>query len=85
LGEIDWINLNCFPPCHFVAPAMERAMVTTAKRNSELIADPSSQSARLGESHVMGITWLPSAYEAGLRSDEPQVLTVAVAARFAQW
>jgi hypothetical protein len=82
-GHGDRIKLDRFPPCRFVAPAMEHKMVGTAKRNHELVTDPAAQRARLGKSQMVGVRRPPSAQQAGLRGYELQVRAIAVAARFA--
>src|ERR1700704_5846847 len=64
---------------------MEGAMMGAAEWNRELVADPTPQGPRLHEPQVMGVRRAPSAHKAGLRSNELEVRTVAVAARFAQW
>jgi hypothetical protein len=34
-----WINADLFPPCHFIATAVDLAMMATTQGDRELIAD----------------------------------------------
>jgi hypothetical protein len=52
------------------------AMVCSAKRDGEFVADLLPQSARLGEAQVVWAAWLAAADEAGLRGHKAQVLPV---------
>jgi hypothetical protein len=54
-GNNDRIKLHGFPPCLFVAAAMEDTMVDTTKRNRELVADPPAQRPRLCKSQMVGV------------------------------
>jgi hypothetical protein len=83
-GDNDRIKLHGFPPCCFVAAAMEDTMVDTTKRNRELVADPPAQRPRLCKSQMVGVGRSASAQQARLRCHELQVRAIAVAARFAQ-
>jgi hypothetical protein len=82
-GDDDWIKLDRFPPCQFVAPAMEDTMVGAAKGNRELVADPAAQRTWLGKSQMVGVRRSSSAQETRLRRDELKMRAIAVAARFA--
>ena len=82
-GNGERIKLDRFPPCRFVAPAMEHAMVSAAKRYHELVTDPAAQRARLGKSQMVRVRRPSSAQQAGLRGYELEMRTIAVAARFA--
>ena len=70
------------PPGTFVANAVDGAMMAAAERHRELIADLTAERPRLHEAQMMGVAGRAAADQAGLRSHEPQVLLVAVAARF---
>jgi hypothetical protein len=83
-GNSNRIKLDRFPPCRFVAPAMEHTMVGAAKWNYELVTDPAAERARLSKSQMVRIRRPSSAQQAGLRGHELQVRTVAVATRLAQ-
>ena len=54
------------PPCSLVTVAVNFAMMNTAERDGELIADFEAQGSRLGKPQVMRIGRLPAADEAGL-------------------
>ena len=59
-------------------------MMTPAERHGEFIADPAAQRARLGEPQMVGIRRPPPADQTGLGRHEPEVRTIAIAARFIQ-
>jgi hypothetical protein len=82
-GRSDGVEIDRFPPLRFIASVMEDTMVGAAERNRELVADAAAQRAWLGESQMMGVRRPPSAQETWLRRYELEMLTIAVAARFA--
>jgi hypothetical protein len=53
---------------------MEGAVVTTAERHRELVADPTSERARLHEAKVVRVRGFAAADEARLSRDKPQML-----------
>jgi hypothetical protein len=53
------------------------AMMSTAERDGELIADLEAQGSGLGKPQVMRIGRLPAADETGLRGNKPQVAFVS--------
>ena len=55
-----------------------------AKGNRELVADPAAQRSWLGKSQVVCVRRPASTQQAGLRGDELEMRTIAVAPRFAQ-
>ena len=69
------------PPCSLVTVAVNLAMMSTAERDGEFVADFAPERAMLGKANVVRICGLPSADQAGLRRDELQVVLVAKAAR----
>jgi hypothetical protein len=77
------VDAEPVPPCAFIAAAVDLAMVNTAERHRELVADFATERARLGRAKMMGIRGLPAADKAGLRGDEPTMFFVADAPRFA--
>jgi hypothetical protein len=58
-------------------------MVRPAKRDGVLVADPATESPRLREPQVMRVRGPSAADQARLGRNEPEVRTIAVAARFA--
>jgi hypothetical protein len=54
-GDNERIKLDGFPPCCFVAAAMEDTMVDATERNRELVADPPAQCPRLCKSQMVGV------------------------------
>ena len=70
------------PPCGLVTVAVNLAVMSTAERDGEFVADFAPERAKLGKANVVGICGLPSADQAALRRDEFQVVLVAKAARF---
>ena len=49
------IDAQFFPPRGFIAAAMDLAMMTSAQRDSELIADLAPESSALREAEVMSV------------------------------
>jgi hypothetical protein len=85
LRNNDRVEVHRHPPCRLIASPMEGTMMGAAKWNRKLVADPTPQGARLHEPQVMRVRRAPSAHKAGLPSNELEMRTVAVAARFTQW
>ena len=75
----------CRPPDAFIAVAMELAMVQTADRNGELVADLAAHGSLFGELEVMGVRRRPPADEAGPRGDKPEMVAIAFANRLGDW
>jgi hypothetical protein len=75
------IHADLFPPFHFIA-TMHLAMVSTAERDREFVADFASKCTRLGKAKMVGVGGRAAAKQAGLRRYEPYVLAVAKPARF---
>ena len=69
------------PPSSLVTVAVNLAMMSTAERDSELVADLAPERAILGKANVVRISGLPFTDQAGLRRDKLQVVFVAKAAR----
>ena len=65
------------PPSRFIAAPMEFAMVTTAERNSEFIADLAAQCRRLGKAQMMRISRASAADKARLLGHRLHMLAVA--------
>ena len=65
------------PPSDLVAGPMQIAMMGTAERHRELIADLEAKASWLREAQVVGIRRLASANHAGLRGDKLAVTFVA--------
>ena len=60
------IDTLCGPPVFFIAGAVQFAMMATAERYGEFVADFKTQSSGLGKPQVMRIGRLPAADQAGL-------------------
>ena len=69
------------PPCSLVTAAVNLAMMSTAERDGEFVADLAPERAKLGKANVVRICGLPFTDQAALRRDEFQVVLVAKAAR----
>ena len=54
-GSDGRIDASLFPPCGFIATAMDLAMMAPAQRHGELIADLAAERAVLREAQMMGI------------------------------
>ena len=65
------------PPFHFLAGAVQLAVMGPAQRYGEFVADLLSKSARLCETQVMRIAWLAAADEAGLLGDKAEMLAAS--------
>jgi hypothetical protein len=63
---------------------MQGPVVGTAQRNCELIADTPAERARLGKTEMMSVRGLSAADQARLGRHEPEVRSIAVAARFTE-
>ncbi len=80
-GGDDRIDTGLFPPSGFIATAMDLAVMASAQRHSELIADFSTERAVLREPQMMGIGGPTVANQARLLGDELDVILVTKAAR----
>ena len=80
-GSDGWINAGLFPPCGFIATAMDLAMMASAQRHGELIAHLAAERAMLREAQMMGVCRPAAANQARLFGHEPDVLLVTKAAR----
>jgi hypothetical protein len=67
LGNLKRIDSLVLPPRHFVACAMQFAVMTAAERDREFIAHLEANRSRLGESEMVWVRWLPLADHARLR------------------
>ena len=54
-GRNGWIEPGLFPPRSFIAVPMHLAMVSSAQRDCELIADLAAESPGLGEAEMMRV------------------------------
>ena len=66
LGDLEWLNLEVFPPNDFVAGLMQLPMMTAAERDGELVADLETNGPRLGKPYVMRVARLPATNETRL-------------------
>ena len=55
------IDPGHLPPCGFIAMAVNLAMVSSAQRDGELVADLAAERPALREAQMMGIRRLPAA------------------------
>jgi hypothetical protein len=55
LGNLQRINIQVLPSGHFVAGLMQLAMVATAERDGELVADFETQGSGLGKAQMVRI------------------------------
>jgi hypothetical protein len=75
------INASIFPPCGFIATAMDLPMMAAAERYREFVAYLSAKCAALSEAQMMGIRRCTAANQAWLGCDESKVILVPDAAR----
>ena len=78
--SVERVNASRRPPLGFVAGAMQFAMMATAQRHGEFVADLEAKSAGLGEAQMVGVAGLPAADHAGLLGDKTKVNFVALSA-----
>ena len=78
--SVEHINAPRRPPLRFVASAVQFAMMATAQRHGEFVADLEAKSSGLGESQMVGIAGLPAADHARLFGDKAKVNFVALSA-----
>ena len=75
------INAGFFPPCRFIATAVNLPMMATAQGNSELIADLAAKRPWLRKSQMMSIRRAAAADETRLLGNQLNVIPVANPAR----
>jgi hypothetical protein len=51
------INACLFPPCRFIATAVDFSMMAATQGDRELIADFAAKRPRLRKSQMMGVRW----------------------------
>src|ERR1700726_1748531 len=74
------IDAGLFPPCGFIATAMDLAGMAPAQRHGELIADLAAECWRLRKAQVMRIGGAAAADQAGMFGNRFDVLSIANAA-----
>ena len=67
-----WINSEFYPPSRFIPTSMHLAMMPTAERDRELIADLTAESRRLCKTEMMRIGGTAAANQAWLLGDNPK-------------
>src|SRR6516165_6324433 len=72
-----WINVDQRPPRFLVHLTVQLAMVDTAKRDSEFVADLAAEGARLHETEMVRIAGQPTAHQTRQGRDEVEVFFVA--------
>src|SRR5262245_53280621 len=77
LGDPKRIDLQVFPPSHFVACLMQLPVMPSTERYGELIADLHPKRSGLGETQVMRIGGLTSADKTRLGRDELEMRFVS--------
>ena len=82
IGDFQRVDVKVLPPGDFVAALMELAVMAATQWDGELVADFEAQGSRLGKPQMVGIARLASAYQARLRSNEPQMRFVAATLGF---
>lgn len=75
-GRGTWFNSGGCLPCGFIAAAMDLAMIATAQRDGELVADLASERAAFGKAQVVGIRRLPAANQTGMLGHVADVIPV---------
>jgi hypothetical protein len=83
-GRGEGVDTGRLPPCRFIAVPMDFAMVSTAQRDDELVADLAAKSLALGEAKMMRVGRAATADQAWLLGDMADMLAVADAARLSK-
>ena len=73
----DRIDSRIQPPRRFIAVPVNFAMMATAERDRELIADLAAKRPALCEAQMVGVAGLPAADQAGLLGHVSDVVAVA--------
>jgi hypothetical protein len=81
-GDTEGVDACRSPPTGFIASAMQFAMMATAERYGEFVADLEAETSGLRKAQMVGIARLPATDQARLSGDKPEVGLVAVAAQF---
>ena|ERR1700733_1413574 len=81
-GGVGRINPRSLPPRSFIAATVNLAMVPATQRHGELIADLAAQRTALRKAQVVGVAGLTATDQAGLLSDEADMIAIADAPRF---
>ena len=76
-GDLQRFEVEVSPPRHFIADLMQLPVMTSAERDSELVADFEAERSGLRKAKMMRVTGLPPADEAGLRGHKSQMSLVA--------
>src|SRR5664280_1349095 len=71
------IDLYPLPPCRLVAMPVQLAVMDTAYRDGELVADLAAERPRLGKTQMVSIGRGAAAHHAGLGGHEFAVVLVA--------
>src|ERR1019366_10544298 len=71
------IDLGLLPPRGLVTMTVQLAMMDTAHRDSELVADFAPERAWLGKAQMVGVCGRTAAHQAGLGGDELAMVLVA--------
>jgi len=77
----DRVDTFSAPPIGFIAGAVQFAMMATAERHGEFVADLDPETSGLRKAQRVGIARLPGTDQAGLPGDKAEVGLVAVAAQ----
>jgi hypothetical protein len=76
------IDAGVLPPPGFIAATVDLAMMSSAQRNGELIADLAPEGSALRKAEVVSIHGSSAADQAGVADDRLNVLPITNPARF---
>ena len=79
------INTYLLPPSGFITMTMELTVVSPAQWHHELIAHLATERTRLRKTQMMRIRRTPTANQAGLFDDMPDMAAVTNASRFGEF
>src|SRR3954447_26934695 len=71
-----WIDVQLLPPGAFVTALVQLTMVRAAERHRKFVAHFTPERARLRKLQMVRIGWAATAGEAGLGTDELQVIPI---------
>ena len=83
-GHFSRIEPGGFPPRRFIAGTMDLAMMASAQRHREFVADLAAKRGMLGEAKMVRVRWFAAAHQAGLLGDKSKCCLVPNPARLRQ-
>ena len=70
VGDTHWFDAQLRPPRRFFRGAMHFSVMRATERHCKFVADFTTKRLGLGKTEVVGVGWLPAAYQARLAGGE---------------